>query len=695
VINIPEGNIEIGISLILKENTAVPAVKALVETLNNLNKAYIELADPMKEFVKASTEGTTEQQKALQNLWGDINKVVEKEQELERVSKSVWVSGNEDIRKYVDALLKVREAGGNVEEQTTKLAEDLKLNAKQANIGVNIYGKYVTASNKLGVSASNLHGAFVKVTEAERVKIIQTQALKKQMDVLRYADILTGREVESLMKTFNLTSDQVYGFSKAMKEAEGAQTRQLIKTQQLKTANILLKDSTRLEGEALTFVADVYGVSEKAVESYQITLQEAQKIKLQEQVINAGVANTMFLLTNYTKIHDETTKQHINTLMGGTEQAEAYARVLQQLAENKKLNIMYNQLASNTMKPLEAITRRLGREFFWSGLGIMFTTMSIARVMNRQRQLHRESNQLAISRINLRRAEKDYRETLLEYGPASDEAREAGYQLRLMELRRTEQLEDLRASTQQYYLSVMMLAFGAFPSFIRTGAMLMDTYKNIKAEQLASILLNKEEAIAKTLSGQASITQGAKTMQLTLTKHMEAGATTQATGAKIVDTGATHVLTGAVTTATIATMALVFAKTLLIGLLTMGVGVVVSYAVSMAMANQAMSDFERQSEKLEKELYGSGLYTALMKSSEAAYSLGTNLKDIRSPGIRRIEMNTSLTPNIGREGAGTRQYNNINVSFPNLIIREEADINRIRKKLESAFIRGYSSRGGR
>jgi len=631
-------NIEIGISLILKENSAVPAVANLVKLLKELDKVYTGMADPLKALTRETIEGATEQQRTIEGIIKEIDDLVTSQRKLKRVSADVWSASTEGVRRYIGGLIRLESVGKVSEERMTELAKKQRLSSAEMRHGTEVAEKRMLVAKRLGINATFLHNIFEKVSVAEEERSKVQERLKIQMRALTYADKLGAVQLGFVRKGLGLTSDEAVGYARALRGVEGAQARQLVRSQQLRAANVLLKDSTRLEGESLTFVANTYGVSEQAIRAYQITSRETERIKKQELITNATLGNSLFLLSNYTKIQDETTKELIHSLAGGETQAKAYASTLQQLAENQKLNATYNRLMAGSMTPLQRIARQTARELFWTGLGMMFTTMALARAIRNMRQANREATQLAITNINIRRSQEDYNETLREFGRNSEEAREAGYQLRLMQLRQKEQIEDVRASLQQQNLAYVMLIFGMFPTMMRTGALVTETLRGIQVAHLASADATMRDVIAKNIASAASGDLTAKTNLEALAKMYDTSVTVLSSSAKVGSAGASGILAGALKLSTLATMGQVIATQLLIGALTLGVGVAISFAASMYFADQSMKEMERRSKELESELYGGSLYDALYKVTGVTRDLGDEMDRVEFPEVTEMKV---------------------------------------------------------
>lgn len=110
---------------------------------------------------------------------------------------------------------------------------------------------------------------------------------------------------------------------------------------------------------------------------------------------------------------------------------------------------------------------RLGRTFFWAGLGTMFFFMSLARA---QRQaLNVKSAQLALIRSSIRLQEAQ--ETVRRFQEAGiisgERYREAILRLREAELGLELAQDRLKTAIMTQFYAWLMLAFGSFPTVIR------------------------------------------------------------------------------------------------------------------------------------------------------------------------------------------------------------------------------------
>jgi len=509
VINLSEANIEIGISLVLKEATAIPAVKKLVDNLKELKEVYSGLPESLKGLSKGVSEGNEEAMNKMKQLMDYTNKVVgEQAQEQERLGRAVGESSSK-VREYVSEVLKAVEAGQTLEEAEKSVAGSMEISSRQVDRGIATLNTYKLVAGELGIELNKVKPLLDSITTAEKEHTAILAVNEKLLSGLRHAERLEGEQLESLANKFSMTGNQ----------------------------------------------------------------------------------------------------------------AKEYSKMLKKVAEQTQLNTYYNKLLRGAMTPVQRISRQIAREFFWTGLGIMFTTMSIARSLNRYRQLYRESNQLAVSMINVNRATKDYNEILIRYGRYSDEAKEAGYRLRLSQMRQKEQLEDLRSSTQQFYLSMMMLIWGAFPSALRTGAMLVENLLRYQVAQTAST---------------------ASTMTSAMATMYDTTVTTASIGAKTASGVASLKLSSILSIQALKTMIAANAQQMLVGALTFGVGALASFAISMALTEITMRDFERRSKSLKEELYGSGLHEALMETSKATELLGQELDKLQIPEVKDIVIREEL-----------------------------------------------------
>jgi len=111
--------------------------------------------------------------------------------------------------------------------------------------------------------------------------------------------------------------------------------------------------------------------------------------------------------------------------------------------------------------------------------------------------------------------------------------------------------------------------------------------------------------------------------------------------------------------------------------------------------------FTRDIEDTESALWGRSLYDALVQVDGMLESVNRRIEQLQVPRYletelrirERIEYEPIIPPEI--------QYiiqpstYNIFVSFPNLIIREEADIDRISRRIDEVFMSHYYGMGGK
>jgi hypothetical protein len=139
---------------------------------------------------------------------------------------------------------------------------------------------------------------------------------------------------------------------------------------------------------------------------------------------------------------------------------------------------------------------RLSREFFWTGLGLMFMTMSIARVARMQFSLRRAHISLGRATRSLRRAEAERLEILREYGPASDEYRRAEERVIEAQIRVKEAHLRIIEANQMTIYSYFMLAFGTIPTVIRVLSSLLLAFKSVSISQLIQTAITQKQTAA-------------------------------------------------------------------------------------------------------------------------------------------------------------------------------------------------------
>jgi len=410
--------------------------------------------------------------------------------------------------------------------------------------------------------------------------------------------------------------------------------------------------------------------------------------------------------------------------------------------------------------PTGQAVRVFTREIFWTGLGMMFTSMSLARLQARQIQAQRGAYLLARAHMRIREAQEDLQETIFEYGRGSKEAIDATIRLREAEMALQERLQSVRNSLLQQQYAWAMLVFGMMPSMLRTGQAITDFMVKMNLAQKLTVASTQEAVSAQLLKVAANFAEAssidrqteaqARAMGVQASKiaidREETAAITTKTHARIMSdiadkmnlattmmeipllktiTGwiyqkalAHYTAAGAANAHAAASLLAATATQFLIGVLTFGIGILASFAMTQLMVSQQMTAMKRQAKELEEELTGHSLVDSLEVTRDSASSLADELKEMPSAKeidiVQRIKQvgepftgeqlrdlrhtvrisppPVEIAPHLERAVSASPSFN-IVINGP-WYIREEGDIETTAKTIRREMMRSIRSRTG-
>lgn len=237
---------------------------------------------------------------------------------------------------------------------------------------------------------------------------------------------------------------------------------------------------------------------------------------------------------------------------------------------------------------------RFGQQIFWTSLGIMFVTMAFARLRRVQLSIIVTQESLRKSIMSLNRAKREAVEILQEYGAASEEYIMAQERIRDAQMNRMLAEERLRSALEQQYFATLMLAFGAFPTFLRLG---------VEVFRLVMLL-----TVSRALEAQATIDSGRA------------------------DVYKAAMITGTVLPAEIAHVVVLKTKLATLIALTAAIGVGVAmaltYASMMATVSAEIDKVTRRTEELTSSMTGYSLVDAFYITEDVATRFGRIIRDL-------------------------------------------------------------------
>ena len=300
--------------------------------------------------------------------------------------------------------------------------------------------------------------------------------------------------------------------------------------------------------------------------------------------------------------------------------------------------------------------QEFGRNIFWTGLGIMFTTMSIARSVRSLEQMQDISWNVAQATLGVEDAQRAYNKALEWGGPASEEAVQTKRRLIEAEYNETRVRRQARTSIQQYYLSLGMLVFGLLPTAMRTATTFGDLFAKLGiihrwTGDQAVVAGGKELVLsgAQDKATASSIVQGAVTGTTGTIIHLTGDAAIVAAGELYALEAAEMGAAGGA-----ATLKAVLGD--VVGLIIFIGSVTGVWAYSNWQADKAMQDMERQIEETTNKLrggsrafsenydwidrytHGSGIVEATEKTKEFASALD------KVPTIERMTVTSEVEP---------------------------------------------------
>lgn len=399
--------------------------------------------------------------------------------------------------------------------------------------------------------------------------------------------------------------------------------------------------------------------------------------------------------------------------------------------------------------PVMFLARQMTMQMYWLGIGVMFVGLAYYRVQRAQKAVENSMVSLGRSIRSVRDAQENLQETLVTYGAGTKEARNAAEALIDAEWERKQAEDSLRQSIIQSKIASMSFYLGTIPIGMNVMRTFMDIIGGVS-------LLNFKQAASEQVKGTA-IRQTTEDLY----EHVGAqvavkGAQEAANAADIAEIGIMGGLKGAWEAFKSTLLSTAFVESMIIGLSTMGIGVLIGLAsaaimqsVTMAGVEDEMARYTSQAEDMYKsvddligefeianryletylitiskidpvtgevidsfkkateatgdlsdEIAGRSLVDDLLLLTERTKDSTAALKqlgDTRAvPFVKIPEEITTSIREIGFKplrGIPTSQ-NVFNVSFPNLTIRQEADMDQIAYRIQRLSQQNVYLEGG-
>lgn len=427
--------------------------------------------------------------------------------------------------------------------------------------------------------------------------------------------------------------------------------------------------------------------------------------------------------------------------------ARAQDPILQKYDEFRRLQMALRGAMGGFLYSL----RTMSHQLYWLGIGLMFVTMSFTRVQ--ERMVTQQSRLLSLARAyaSVTEAERELNETMIEYGKGSEEYNRAAGRLLESKMALRLAIEQTRMAVLQEQLGWIQLGFGILPVAINAFRMGIDVYYLLFARKLANVVADKLVASStkQTASAQMALIpwlyRSAGAFKVAGKSALIAGIEinkAQALAFAFVSMGVSLAISAAMVAWAMGEAERQTAE----------------LRKEMESLGEALSGNIDEIEKWDEAIAGRSLVSSALAGSEAVRELHRSLLEIESPPeleqtvvtrrvlvsripgiepeatqlVRRIlvedisrletvrqnvvrvlevdipeveDVYQRVTREIVEErplegtlggrvlhGGGNTYY--VNVSFPNLIIREEADIFKIRDMIDSIFQREYYAGGG-
>jgi hypothetical protein len=358
-------------------------------------------------------------------------------------------------------------------------------------------------------------------------------------------------------------------------------------------------------------------------------------------------------------------------------------------------------------KQIETITQQV----YWFGIGLMFVSMSMARAETRQLTTEKSTYSLAQSYQALHEAQKSAMDIMNKYGIASEEYAVAQGKVKQAEFQLALQKKSTQMAIQQENLAQLQFYLGAMPLLInsyRMGATAMNMWMGYQKAKLGLQAYENAANVANAETGLFRIAVNNMSAEATLAntfiEEVEVGTLLSDTEAKLLDTVATRELT--------------FASISLQAILTGGISLVASMgalfavqALSASSASEEMKKLDEQAKSLSKTFEGTTVTGNAVNDMLTGHSLDKSAIKVTNE-FKKLNDEMNKTSDLGNVGINVKHgfvgnIDNIpssnvsstplsfNISFPNLTIREEADMTKFSNNMFKSIMRELQNTGVR
>jgi hypothetical protein len=344
--------------------------------------------------------------------------------------------------------------------------------------------------------------------------------------------------------------------------------------------------------ENLTALQEHLGLTESGVAYFNEALQKlAQVPKFSPKYYDMSAVLESFGMSKaeISSLRSEYIKSMADMARGTTQAANESERAAAQIARSQdpifqntgrwrelRAVIREYQMA---LGPTGYFMQQLSMQAYWLGIGIMFVAMSYYRLSTVQDRVDAGIGSLARSMRSLRDAQENLHQSIVEYGAGSEEAKNSAMDLidaQEAQRRSTESVRDMLIQEKMAWASFYLGAVPIGMNVLRLALTLMSMYHGFQeAGEIQNYKLALSEGISTGAKVEGAVTTGILGTAVASLTNIEG----EETGAKILNITITKA-------ATEATTSYALAHTILVGVLTFGIGALL--AVGSAMIVQAV-----------------------------------------------------------------------------------------------------------
>jgi len=343
--------------------------------------------------------------------------------------------------------------------------------------------------------------------------------------------------------------------------------------------------------------------------------------------IQADLTNVTHAMNNAHRLSGPALEQLSQITNLGTEELKANSRAVEDNARKYDMLRDYMRHTRTAIGPLGYAFRDITMQLYWASLGFLFLTMTIIRSEQAQLTAERRANDLAKSYYNIIQLQRDYARTMIEFGANSEEAGKASVQLEMAERDLELQQKSLALAIKsevlqnlQYYASMIPLTVNTMWLLMTVIGQVRGAYMTLTTEKMRNAIFTMLEAkTTKTASLMQFIDNAAKATGTTVTK------------ASNVVKGKEITLEGIYTAVKTASN---YARSIGLGLLTLGIGVAIAYTATTLMMAHAEKEAARQMKEMniQMEELGSRWGRMSLGAQDASFNIAelNNVVDMTS-----------------------------------------------------------------